>query len=607
MSYYKYAEQDASTQLNWAEIGKNVTDMLQQEVKVREEKKAVIDENTRNYGNYLNEAPQGKFQDANKFVNDYVALQQETRLMDDKLLKSGQMDLKTYTTRRQNGMDGTDQLFNLQKQFQSVHEERMKGIMDGTLTAQNAFEMMQVQGFGDFSKSQAMINPVDGRVNIGMTEVGEDGIRRVIKDSNIPVNVLMGKIQSELKTFDVNLATKSLVDSLGDRVLDLYRAGSVSGMGSITELTGIDAIKKFSGKTWTEAATEMNKAIKNSVDGILANPRNLPSLLTQNIGGYSSESFTYSREEAEKDPNKILLKAGFGPGEMDENGPNYAEQKAKAESWLTTSIKSQMDAKVSKKETNQVQLQERRPKTEGEYKREDLEKEAENFAENVAYLQTGNDAQKAAATAYFRGRGVDIVSNPAGKPKGNYIRNKNGELAAFESVGSPKSGTKSIVGALIAASDSDIPEDMVVRKAIPKLGARYNTSWSGTGTTVDTEAQVAKIINKVSDVNLFKDQNSADTASVIEEQIGAIPSIKISAEGGGLFKGNNITISKKGATTLVINSNVSGTDADNQSKKLKEWLQKNLTDEEKRILSGESSAAGTGTTSGGTIRGGQTR
>jgi hypothetical protein len=360
MSYYKYAERDASVQVNWAEIGKNLTQTLQDEVKVREEKKAVIEEDTRQYGNILNNSPQGKFQDGNTFVNNYVAQQQKIRMMDDALLKSGRMDLKTYTLRRQNGIDGTNTLFELQKNLQSVYSERMEGILSGKLTAQNAYEMMQVQAFGDMSKAEAVSNPVDGRVQVVMTETAKDGIKRVIPNSNIDVNVLNGKIQMPLESFDVNSETKRLVDSQGELVLSLFQAGSLSGAGSITELTGVDAITKFGKGTWTEAANKVNSAIQLSIDAMLANPRNLPSLLTGQVGGYSSESFTYNKDEAAKDKNKILLKLSpdRGPGVMDENGPNYKDQETKARNWLTTSIKSQMDAKVGKSATPQAQLQE---------------------------------------------------------------------------------------------------------------------------------------------------------------------------------------------------------------------------------------------------------
>lgn len=357
MSYYKYAERDASAEVNWAEIGKNLTQTLQDESRVREEKKAAIDAATREYDNTLNTAPQGEFQDGNKFTNDYVASQQKIRMMDDQLLKSGRMDLKTYTTRRQNGIDGTAQLFDLQTKFQEVYSERIKGVMDGSLTAQNAFEMSQVQAFGNFSKSQAVINNVDGRVSVGMTEMGEDGIKRVVPNSTIPTSVLLGKIGTPLPSYDVNAETKRLVDSQGELVLSLFQAGSTTGAGSITELTGLDAIQKFGKGKWTEAAIQMNKAISQGVDSILANPRNIPSLLTGQVGGYSSESFTYNKDEAAKDKNKILLKSSpdLGPGVIDENGPNYKDQEKKVREWLTTSIKSQMDAKVGKSATAQAQ------------------------------------------------------------------------------------------------------------------------------------------------------------------------------------------------------------------------------------------------------------
>ena len=48
-TFYKYAERSAESQVNWAEIVKNMTDMLRDEVALREEKKAAIDEATRKY------------------------------------------------------------------------------------------------------------------------------------------------------------------------------------------------------------------------------------------------------------------------------------------------------------------------------------------------------------------------------------------------------------------------------------------------------------------------------------------------------------------------------------------------------------------------------
>lgn len=43
-TYYKYAERSADSQVNWAEVGKGISDMLTEGAKLREEKKAAYEE-----------------------------------------------------------------------------------------------------------------------------------------------------------------------------------------------------------------------------------------------------------------------------------------------------------------------------------------------------------------------------------------------------------------------------------------------------------------------------------------------------------------------------------------------------------------------------------
>jgi len=46
-SYYKFAERQADSFVNWAEIGKGITDMIQTEAQIREDKRTAIDQATR--------------------------------------------------------------------------------------------------------------------------------------------------------------------------------------------------------------------------------------------------------------------------------------------------------------------------------------------------------------------------------------------------------------------------------------------------------------------------------------------------------------------------------------------------------------------------------
>ena len=124
-TYYNYAERNANSQVNWAEVGKSISDMLKDEVKIREEKKGAIDKATREFQQTLENAPQGQFQDANKFTNDYAHSMMEQQMIDNRLLKSGQMKLQDFTYRRQNYIDGTTTLFDLQKLYQENYKSKI--------------------------------------------------------------------------------------------------------------------------------------------------------------------------------------------------------------------------------------------------------------------------------------------------------------------------------------------------------------------------------------------------------------------------------------------------------------------------------------------------
>jgi hypothetical protein len=52
-TYFKYAERSAESQINWAEVGKNMTDMLQEQERIRDEKISALDAATRELGEKL--------------------------------------------------------------------------------------------------------------------------------------------------------------------------------------------------------------------------------------------------------------------------------------------------------------------------------------------------------------------------------------------------------------------------------------------------------------------------------------------------------------------------------------------------------------------------
>jgi len=236
----------------------------------------------------------------------------------------------------------------------------MDGVTSGALQAMNIFNMSQVEGYGDFSQSKGVINPADGKVNIGLMEnqVIDGKTVRVLSKNIAPVNVIRGKILHDVPTFDIDKATTNTVKNFGTRKFDLYNAADTARAGTITEFLGIGSMKN--NPKFAPIIKDMNEAIDAQISSYFSNPYNLSSVLTENTGKYNAQSFTFSKEEASADKNKILVKVDptTTMTTLDTSGPNYEAQKKDATSWVRTDMLSKLDAEKSIKTTSQSQLQE---------------------------------------------------------------------------------------------------------------------------------------------------------------------------------------------------------------------------------------------------------
>ena len=109
---FGYVERQA-TQVDWSAVGKQFTDVIKEESRVRQEKKQAIDDASREMANILQAAPTGDNQTANEFTLNYANDAQALLLQQDRLLKSGLLKPRDYQVVRANLNDSTDQLFKL--------------------------------------------------------------------------------------------------------------------------------------------------------------------------------------------------------------------------------------------------------------------------------------------------------------------------------------------------------------------------------------------------------------------------------------------------------------------------------------------------------------
>jgi hypothetical protein len=279
-TYYKYAERQADSFVNWAEIGKDITDMLKTETSLREQKKAAIDKASRDFGEQLANSPTGEHTGINAWTLNYASDAQQARLLQDRLLKSGGLSVKDYTIMRQNINDGTAQLFALSKEYQEefkVKMERMKSADPATRSQDlETFLMETAEGFANFSKSKPLINPTDFTVSVGIMESdpNNQGVLR-LTDQVETVNYLRNRIKGKYDYFDSNAATDTIAKGVGQYITAVKNADALNGIITTTA----DAT----------ARPDFPKYLETKAKSYLENPYNVSSILTNDIGG-----FTYS-------------------------------------------------------------------------------------------------------------------------------------------------------------------------------------------------------------------------------------------------------------------------------------------------------------------------
>jgi hypothetical protein len=475
-TYYGYAERNASDEINWSQVGKNLTDMLGKEAQIREEKKAAIDKATREYGETLANAPQGEHQGINQWALTYADSAQQARLMQDRLLKSGQLKQKDYLVMRQNITDGTSQAFNLIKEYQSEYNDKMERYKKGDSQALEQWLMAEAEGFSNFNNSELYINPTDFTVNVAKKEKQiVDGKEVYVMSKNpnefTTVNAMRNRIKGKFDKLDVDKTLQGGVNVLGKDIDAIIKLGTLTQGGYIKSVNDITQRKDF-GVEANEAISLFERSESTYLDSIMTQPTNISSILTEFVVSdpKTKEAYTYTWDAKKAGGSVILLKNDSAGRPV----PEFTNaQKEVAKNALRERFRVMLDRDIDIKATSQAQLQERRAKTAAEYGQEDLEAQAENYGRNLAKLLTGTQDQVNQGLSYFTGMDVDMRRDK----KGVYINTKKGKVPYEFGKGGANDLASSIVS---GANPNGLPEDLIM-KYVRKFTAGKNVNLDAVG------------------------------------------------------------------------------------------------------------------------------
>ena len=400
-TYYKYADRDADSQVNWAAVGKDMSDMLAETNRVREEKKAAIDQATRESLLQLAQSPQGENENARSEILRYASNASEMVKIQDRLLKSGELSLKDYTIFRQNLNDGTNLAFNANKAYQEQYAQVMNDDTLSDLVKQNFAE---VEGYGNWNQSGLYINK-NGTVMAALkTKKVIDG-KEVYTMDGTPgnmqsVDAINQMIYGKIKKFDYVTPTKEFADNLGVEEMSvvsksgLFKQGYVLKTDDITKRTDLTEDEK-------SILFKFADAEKQAIEAMIGTDTNYATLLIDRVNYNKDKKLydtTYSKEEADKNPN-LILKV-FDPKSGGHKYEISDAQKEEGREFMRNQMRAQYDKKSDVNMSSQLS---RNDKPVANKDADDADKEIVNTAQMIGTLWGGaNGATIAKATTAFR-------------------------------------------------------------------------------------------------------------------------------------------------------------------------------------------------------------
>jgi hypothetical protein len=156
---------------------------------------------------------------------------------------------------------------------------------------------------------------------------------------------LNNRSKAQYNYFNSDAELTRMEAGLGDEMIQTLKAATVGKVGSIQDIQD-KAIK-----------AGFDKAIDDYINSLGA-PTNISSVLTNDIGGVYKNNFTYSIDEANADPNKILLKVPKGregnPEPDFASTENGKKQEIAAKEWLKRQLIEKIDRKIGVDQTSAV-------------------------------------------------------------------------------------------------------------------------------------------------------------------------------------------------------------------------------------------------------------
>ena len=332
-TFYKYQERDLDSQVNYADIGLGISNLVTDQLATRKAKKEAYDDQVRAFNQYLDEQPKGDDINMTEWTASYASQMQQQMLANQRAFKNGQISERDNVVFMQNVQNGTKTMFDLSADYQAEYADKMARMKSNDPANKSqyleSFLAQSVEGYGNFKNAKPIIDPKTGLVLMSVKQ--KDGTYQTVSAAN-----LQTRIKAKYDYFDTDAIATSVEAGIGEEITSALLAANRQRGGKITSVEDKELKDGF------------KDALTSQLNSYLVDqPLNVSSILTNTLKG--KYDYTFSREEAEKDPTKILLTTvpgGNGTPIPDFSTENGKQQQKDALDYMYQQVIQKIDRKV---------------------------------------------------------------------------------------------------------------------------------------------------------------------------------------------------------------------------------------------------------------------
>ena len=334
-SYYKQSERPVVEGVNWGQISTDLSAKLLAEEKRREDLKTKLDTESRDYMREFNDTPQGQHDGANERMSRFASDASAYMLDLDKKLKAGQLPLREYNAMRANLKQGTTDMFEVSKKFNTDYAASLERANSGNASAEEIYQNAQIQAFGDPASSGIYIDPSTGQMSVA--KMVDDGNGRLVPSSNPSEQKSMfslkNTVERKIDNFDVNKFSEGIKGAYDVKYQKILNDPNTS--------EGL--------KTTMLESEDFKNATNDLIQRELVNTHNAASILTNRAGKeYRFETLPNNKlPEVQEEGVIYLVPDPTNPNSGASQPLLTKKQEAEASEILRTAINSKIGVEVT--------------------------------------------------------------------------------------------------------------------------------------------------------------------------------------------------------------------------------------------------------------------